>query len=164
MEIIKVNSDSLIEKVVLLADEIWHEHYINIISSAQIDYMLNKFQSFAAVSNQIQNDRYDYYLLCLGEEAFGFFAVCPKDNSLFLSKIYIRREFRAQGYGGRAMSFIKGLAQSLKLPSVFLTVNRSNTNSINAYLSMGFQIVGEMDSDIGGGYEMNDYKMEVAVS
>jgi len=36
-----------------LASEIWHEYFPCILPSEQIDYMINKFQSFSALTEQI---------------------------------------------------------------------------------------------------------------
>jgi hypothetical protein len=45
---------------------------------------------------------------------------------------------------------------------LWLTVNKGNA-SVQAYERLGFRIVEAMVIDIGGGYVMDDYKMEKAV-
>jgi hypothetical protein len=42
---------------------------------------------------------------------------------------------------------------------LWLTVNKGNP-SVRAYERLGFKIVDAMVVDIGGGYVMDDYKME----
>ena len=79
---------------------------------------------------------------------------------MFLSKIYLAKDFRGQGLGKQAMDFVSKRAIDLKCKSVSLGVNRFNANSIEAYKSMGFKIVGEMITDIGKGFVMDDYKMK----
>ena len=44
-----------------------------------------------------------------------------------------------------------------------MTVNRNNTGSVAAYEKMGFQKVREQVAEIGGGYVMDDYIMELPV-
>ncbi|WP_298391912.1 GNAT family N-acetyltransferase, partial [Hydrotalea sp.] len=44
--------------------------------------------------------------------------------------------------------------------SLILNVNRSN-KAIAFYSKMGFQIVKEEDNDIGNGYFMNDFVMQL---
>ena len=63
IEIIRVDDQRLIKTVVLLAKEIWREHFTAIIGKAQVDYMLKKFQSEEAVREQIENEGFLYYLL-----------------------------------------------------------------------------------------------------
>ena len=41
-----------------LANSIWREHYIVIIGTEQVEYMLNKFQSVHSISNQIKEEGY----------------------------------------------------------------------------------------------------------
>ena len=43
---------------------------------------------------------------------------------------------------------------------ISLTVNKHNSNSIEAYKKMGFEIIRPMVTDIGSGYVMDDYYME----
>lgn len=42
---------------------------------------------------------------------------------------------------------------------ITLTVNKNNLNSISIYKRMGFEIEGELITDIGGGFVMDDYLM-----
>ncbi len=62
MNIERVLTETQIETVARLACEIWNQHFIPIIGKAQVDYMLEKFQSKRAISEQIENG-YSYYLL-----------------------------------------------------------------------------------------------------
>ena len=75
---------------------------------------------------------------------------------MFLSKLYIKKEFRHKGYGALAFDKIK----SLGYPRIRLTVNKNNKNTINAYLKYGFKTVDEDVTDIGSGFVMDDYIME----
>ena len=163
MEIIEANSKDLIDTAVDIAGEVWRQYYPAIISKEQIEYMLEKFQSFDAVSKQIANEKYRYFLMKDGGSFEGFFAIAPKDDALFLSKIYIRESKRGLGFAKKSVSFIKEIAKKEGFNNISLTVNRENEPSIKAYLKLGFKIDGEMDVDIGNGYVMNDYKMVMEV-
>lgn len=48
VEIKKVEYFSEIRQIAELADNIWHECFVGIISKGQIDYMVEKFQSLNA--------------------------------------------------------------------------------------------------------------------
>jgi predicted acetyltransferase len=54
----------------------------------------------------------------------GFFSFAPKDNGIFLSKIYIRKESRGKGYAKQSISFIKDIANKANLKHITLTVNK----------------------------------------
>jgi len=164
VKIIKVSDGDLIAEVERLADSIWHEHYTPIIGTAQVEYMLKKIQSKGAISNQINKEGYLYYLLRdKNGRWIGYFAVVPRQTELFLSKFYIRYENRGKGYGKDAMEFIKSTAKDKGLAKIVLVTNKKNINSINAYKRLGFTITAPVVTDIGDGFVMDDYKMELHV-
>ncbi len=164
MEIVKVSSDEQLLLTSKLAEEIWNQHFISIITQEQIDYMLAKYQSYSAMKTQIENEKYSYYLIKDAEENFqGYFAIAPKDGHLFLSKIYIRKFSRGRGYARKAIEFMKEIAKANSLKGIFLTVNRHNTDTINAYKKMDFKIIKEVNADIGNGFFMNDYIMKLEI-
>lgn len=160
LEFVKVDSDGQIETVALLADRVWRECYSPILETGQIDYMLEKFQSPAAVKNQIQEQDYEYYLLQFNRQAAGYLAVQPKDGKLLLSKLYVLDGFRGNGLGARGLAYALQLAKEKNCTSVWLTVNRNNQRAIGVYEKNGFSVVREQVADIGGGYVMDDFIFE----
>jgi ribosomal protein S18 acetylase RimI-like enzyme len=159
MTIIEVSADNHIDIIESLAREIWSEHYDPIISKQQVDYMLARFQSKQAINEQIASGAL-YFLIEEGLAFIGYFAVQPRVDELFLSKIYLRSNHRASGYGKKAVQFVEKLAREQGLRKVALTVNKSNTGAIRAYEKIGFRNVGSLVQDIGGGFVMDDYAME----
>ncbi|MDR3113720.1 MAG: GNAT family N-acetyltransferase, partial [Endomicrobium sp.] len=91
----------------------------------------------------------------------GYFAFAVEEDKLFLSKIYVQKDSRKKGYAKEVFAFLTDSAASLNLSSIYLTVNRGNTRSIEAYKKMKFSIDGEINQDIGGGFFMDDYKMSL---
>lgn len=148
-------------KVADLAKIIWDEHYTPIIGQEQVDYMVNKFQSAEAINHQIAEEGYEYYLIHNDNKPVGYIGISLKEDDLFLSKFYILQECRGQGIGSEALAFIVGRARALNANSVSLTVNKNNTNSIEAYYKMGFQNMGPVVADIGNGFVMDDYVMRL---
>ena len=160
---VKVKNKKQAERAAQLAQEIWEEYYPTIITQEQIHYMINTFQSTEAIENQIQEGM-QYYLAVSGEDEIGYLAyAAEKDCSLFLSKIYIKRNFRNRGKGREMFVFILGQAQKQKLKTVRLTVNKNNTASVEKYLKMGFSITDSVVKDIGNGFYMDDYVMAYEV-
>lgn len=159
-DIKKVNSAEEIQQVSSLAHEIWTSHYVSIIGKEQVEYMLEMFQSASAISAQIENG-YDYYLVFDGGQLAGYFALVPspRDSTLLLSKVYIRSAFRGKGLGKTVVSFAEKQCVDLRLHTLWLTVNKRNSNSIAFYKSLGFSTEASIVNDIGKGFVMDDYKM-----
>ena len=147
-----------IKELASLASSIWHEYWTCLLSPEQIDYMVENFQSEKAIKEQIEDENYTYYFIKSDNENVGYFGISDKRDFLFLSKIYIRKEFRHKGIGTKAFNKIKELA--LGKP-IRLTVNKHNTNSINAYKKWGFKTIDAVVTDIGSGFVMDDYIMEI---
>ena len=160
---IRVITQEHIKAVETLANTIWHHHYKPIIGKEQVLYMLDKFQSSEAIKRQIE-DGYEYYLLLYENDYVGYISI-KKDapEILFLSKIYVLANFRGKKIGKSAMAFIMNRAKVLGCTHIRLTVNKYNTNSIAAYERMGFKTIEALVIDIGQGYIMDDYKMELSL-
>jgi GNAT superfamily N-acetyltransferase len=160
----QVTTDVQIRATARLASEIWTEHFTAIIGADQVDYMLDKFQSENAIANQIRNKGYIYYLIEEDKQAFGYFAIVPEEDALFLSKLYIRKTMRGKGIARKTIDFIKTIALERNLGRITLTVNKNNVGPIAAYVKIGFVNTGPIVQNIGGGFIMDDYKMELKLS
>lgn len=146
-----------IKELANLASDIWHEYWTEILSPEQIDYMVENFQSEHAIKKQIENENYSYYFIVENGENAGYFGVSDKSDHLFLSKLYISKNYRRKGLGSKAFEKIKEIAGSRKIQ---LTVNKYNSNTIKAYKKWGFKTVNSVVTDIGQGFVMDDYIME----
>ena len=142
-----------------LADVIWREHYIPIIGLEQVDYMVKNYQSAEAMYAQFI-DGYHYFMIYYNDQFVGYISIKKEDETLFLSKIYVSKEYRGKKIGKSALNFIEEKAIEMHCKSIRLGVNRFNVSAIAAYKAMGFKIIGEMITDIGNGFIMDDYKME----
>lgn len=67
-----------IKELAALASKIWHEYWPVILSSEQINYMVEKFQSERAIKNQIENENYTYYFINENGENIGYFGISEK--------------------------------------------------------------------------------------
>lgn len=160
----RVTTPAQIHTVVTLAVQIWSEYYPAIIGQPQVDYMLQHFQSASAIAAQIQQEQLQYYLIESDAEAVGYLAVQPReDNSLFISKLYVRGDKRGHGHARTAVEFAASLARILDLTKLSLTVNRHNTLALQVYTHLDFIQVGSVLGDIGGGFVMDDYRLEKSV-
>ncbi len=157
----EVTSPEMIATTVELARKIWNHHYIPIIGQAQVDYMLAKFQSQQAITAQIEQG-YCYYMVTKDGKALGYTAVKDQDNKLMLSKLYVLSTERGAGLGLALLAHCKEVALKKNCHSIWLTVNRHNAGSIGWYRKKGFKIKEEKKFDIGNGYVMDDYILEVS--
>lgn len=154
------NTKSQITELCNLAYHIWHEYWVDLLSPEQIDYMINKFQSPPAVLEQIKNENYEYFFIKINNEKAGYFGLSYKKDYLFLSKFYIRKEFRHKKIGTQAFEFIKEQAKNQSYKKIILTVNKYNTNTIKAYEKWDFKTIDAVVTDIGNGFVMDDYIMQ----
>lgn len=151
-----VSNDDDLKKLAHMACEIWHQHYFDILSFEQIEYMLNNFQSVNALKNQV-NEGYEYYFIVDNNIYTGYLGIKKYPKHLFLSKLYIKKDHRGKGLGKKAIEFALQRAKELGCDKVVLTVNKENVNSISVYEKLGFKKTDSIVTDIGAGFVMNDY-------
>ncbi|MCL2389563.1 MAG: GNAT family N-acetyltransferase [Elusimicrobia bacterium] len=160
---VKFEDKNLINLIAAMAKEIWHEHYAPICPDGQVDYMLNKFQSYGAIEKQIKQKELSYYIIeCDGKYA-GYFAFAPHGEEMFLSKFYIYKHFRGKGLARKVINFVAGIAKGRNLNAITLTVNRHNTGSIAVYQKIGFLKDKEALTDIGGGFVTDDFCFKLSI-
>lgn len=157
MDLERVKTPAQIAAAAALAKEIWTQHYVPLIGLAQVEYMLAKFQSAAAIARQIAAEGYEYYLA----PGAGYLALVPdpEKKSALLSKIYVKAELRGTGLGRALVEFAQKRCAELGCGELWLTVNRNNAGSIAFYERMGFRKTRAVVTGIGGGFVMDDWRM-----
>ncbi|MDD5948167.1 MAG: GNAT family N-acetyltransferase [Lachnospiraceae bacterium] len=160
LQFVPVETAKQISQLAGIANTVWHEYFPCILDNAQIDYMVEKFQSEGALTSQIQKEGYEYFFLELNGIYIGYMGVHEEKEKLFLSKLYLLKPYRGKGYASQAFEFLEGLAQAYGLKAIYLTVNRNNAHSIAVYEKRGFETVKEQAVDIGEGFVMDDFVME----
>lgn len=158
-----VNDQASAEETACLASEIWHQHYDSIIGRDQVNYMLETFQSSAAILRDINEKGYDYFLVKNNSGYLGYYAVCLErdTSSLFLSKIYVSNQARGRGL---ARIMLDHMIKRNKPDSIWLTVNKNNCRSIAVYEHFGFRTERTQKVDIGSGYFMDDLVMRLQLN
>lgn len=164
LEVRKAETDTQVREIADLAKVIWNEHFTPIIGKDQVDYMVEKFQSYPALKEQI-SEGYEYYQIFSSGEFCGYTGIHPgEDNRLFLSKLYLKKESRGHHLATGAFSFLKEICRERGYSAIWLTCNKHNDNSLGVYRHFGFEIVDTQEADIGGGFIMDDYIMEYKMS
>lgn len=142
-----------------LARVIWTEHFTPIIGAEQVEYMLEKFQSYSVIKKSVIHDGYIYYAAFDRDKIVGYMGIHPERSRVFLSKIYVEKSYRGQGLATAMLDLVKYEYADKKY--FYLTVNRNNVIAIDAYKAMGFYIEKEQVTDIGNGFVMDDYVMRL---
>jgi ribosomal protein S18 acetylase RimI-like enzyme len=160
----RVKSRKDIAETARLAHEIWNEHYTKIIGQAQVDFMVQNYQSKHAIAAQIASG-YEYYLILHNGESAGYLAMVPDQakSSYQFSKLYVLKGKRGGGIGKESMDFVEELCRKEKINKLWLTVNKYNKEAIAWYERLGFAKAGEIVMDIGGGYIMDDFRFEKTI-
>lgn len=149
-----------IDELSRLATEIVREHFDPLIGTAQNDYMLEKFQTPSGIQEQFENG-YQYYWVMDGDEKTGFLAFYPKEDCMYLSKFYVHKNYRGRHLAAGMIDFVIQKTKEAGLGSITLNVNRGNTDVIAIYKHLGFEIIREEKNDIGSGFFMDDYVLQL---
>ena len=126
--------------------------------------MLDKFQSREALKAQISSG-YIYYMLLADGELAGYMCYIVKDDHVFLSRLYIKAEYRRQGLARKTIAHLEAIFLSPEhdfqhIKKIRLNVERKNSFAINVYEHLGFRKIKPVNVNIGKGFVCEDYVME----
>ncbi|MCA9749363.1 MAG: GNAT family N-acetyltransferase, partial [Romboutsia sp.] len=136
-EMIRVATILDIDKIIEIAEQSFKIHYKDIISPEQIDYMYEKMYAPQAILQQMKEGQ--TFLLYFENEnplAFASYFI-REDNSLYLSKLYIKYDYRRNKIGSKLLQFIENIVRKNAYSYIELNVNRKN-NAMYFYKSLGF--------------------------
>lgn len=147
-----------------LAHNIWPATYREILTPGQLDYMMKLIYSPASLSRQILEQKHSFLLLEDDEAPVGFASYSPLADPLVhkLHKIYVLPNLQGRGLGKLMIDFIVEQIKSGGATALQLNVNRYN-QARRFYEKLGFRVIREEDIDIGQGYFMNDFVMELQI-
>lgn len=150
-----------VERIAALAGEIWQRHYGDIISRAQIEYMLKQRYDPPIIRAELERNDLWWDKLLVGEKIAGFasYFLTHEPGEMKLDKLYVQHDHQRRGYGGRLIAHVCERARRQGCSRLVLTVNRNNRSAIAAYRKYGFAVSASQVKDIGGGFVMDDYVM-----
>jgi len=146
-----------------LALEIFPVTYKETVAQEQIDYMMDMFYSHENLLKQFESGQ--VFLVIYSEgKASGYASYTPdNDNGEYkLNKIYVDNRLQGMGLGRNLLNEVLSQIKNAGGKSLQLNVNRFN-KAVGFYKSMGFVIKKEELLDIGRGYYMDDYVMEIGL-
>lgn len=144
-----------------VAQKVWPATFKEILSPAQIAYMMEMMYSPKSLLEQ-QKSGCRLFILKKDAEDIGFISLeHNKDDSgkTKVHKIYVLQEIQGTGAGKFLMDHAFAEAEKYGDAAVFLNVNRYN-KAIGFYEYYGFKKMYTEDIDIGQGYLMEDWVME----
>ncbi len=163
LSIRRINKDELIY-VHQLANEIWPLTFEKILSKDQIAFMLNWMYSIESLNTQMDNDC--TFLLASNDDlkvGYASFQLNYKKGICRLHKLYIHPDLHRQGIGKELIKRISEVCIDHENSQIELNVNRFN-KAVAFYIKLGFTIFDEEDIDIGKGFLMEDYIMNLTIS
>lgn len=145
-----------------LARTIWRAHFPGIISTVQIEYMLDRMYATETIENEMRVGTC-WESIRQGTEAVGFLSYSFDEIAarLKLHKLYLQVERHGQGLGRASLGHVMEVAQNLGAGEVSLYVNKKNQKAIRAYQRAGFAIAESVINEFGNGFVMDDYRMMV---
>ncbi len=157
------DDDNDVNAIEFLAQRIWPVTYGEILSPEQLKYMLELFYNPDALSRQVKEDKHQFIIIERGEEAIGFASWGPFLPGIAkLHKLYVLPVGQGKGLGRAMLDFIYSILREEGVSKLRLNVNRHN-QAQRFYEKLSFRIIGREDIDIGHGFYMNDFIMEVVV-
>lgn len=164
MKLVKANSEH-IPVIIDLTKKIWPIAYGEILSKAQLDYMIDKFYNETALIDLMQKGHVFYLAQDNNDNYLGFvsYEINSEPNKTKIHKIYVLPETQGTGLGKQFFELVKQKANENHQKAIFLNVNKYN-KAIHFYTKLGFIKVKDEVIDIGEGYVMDDYVMEIAIN
>lgn len=158
---VRVASKEDLWQVRELAQLIFPATYENIVSAEGIAYMMELFYTNEALRSQ--HDSKQVFLILYFEGIAAGYASYTKLNApgdFKLNKIYLDNRLQGKGLGRFLLFDVIRRVKSVGGERLQLNVNRHN-KAVGFYRNLGFAILKEELLDIGGGYFMDDYVLEI---
>ncbi len=160
---IREASENDIATIRYIATITWPVAYGTYISKAQLDYMLDMMYSDDSLLNQMNNG-HQFYIAEHNNQGIGFASVSKEeDNTCKLNKLYVLPTEQKTGAGKALLFKTIDFAKSLVSNCLYLQVNKQN-NAQHFYSKLGFSVREASILEIGGGYIMDDYIMELKLN
>jgi GNAT superfamily N-acetyltransferase len=143
-----------------IAEKAWRPTYGHILTEEQTIYMLDMMYGSEVLMKQI-GSAIEFYLAENEKQVIGYFSIeIVEPGKMKLHKIYLDPSQKSKGAGSLIIDFIKQLANQEYVNQIELNVNKLNS-AVQFYEKKGFFRAKEMVLDIGNGYVMDDYVMQL---
>ena len=147
-----------------LAEVVFPATYDALLPDGQVAYMMEWMYSAQNLRRQLE-EGHTYYIAYRDTTPCGYLSVEPQSATRFhLQKIYVLPAFQGEGIGRRLFQqAVEQVRREGQLPATLeLNVNRKN-RAVKFYRKMGMHPARTVDVEIGEGFYMNDYIMELKI-
>jgi diamine N-acetyltransferase len=160
IEVRMIAKDELLQ-VRELALMIFPFTYQDIVEAVQIEYMMDLFYTPEALISQWEAGQ-TFLIIYLDDKAAGYasYTRFNEAGDFKLNKIYLDSRLQGKGLGRFLLNDVVSRVKAAGGISLQLNVNRHN-KAVGFYQTMGFSKKKEELLDIGNGYFMDDYVMEL---
>jgi ribosomal protein S18 acetylase RimI-like enzyme len=150
-----------VDAVCRLARRTWQDTYPGIISQQQIDAMLADRYASTTIHAQLADPYHVWLIARENGELSGFAHAVIENGRCKLDKLYVDPERQRRGIGRSLFEAVRSITRGQGVHRLSLQVNRRNARAIEAYRKYGLHVVEARVFDIGGGFVMDDYIMEI---
>lgn len=158
---IRVASKKDLGQVRELALEIFPFTYREIVEAEQIDYMMEMFYTPENLITQFESGQ-TFLLIYYERRPAGYasFTRLGETVDFKLNKIYLDNRLQGKGLGRMLLGEVISRVRLHGGITLQLNVNRNN-KAVGFYKAMGFKVKKEEMLDIGNGYYMDDFVLEL---
>lgn len=159
------NADSNFTSIRSIAEEVWPIAYGEILSKEQLHYMMEMMYSVTSLQKQADAKGHHFILAYSDKTPVGFASYEFNYNGTAgtkIHKIYVLSDQQGKGIGKILIDHIMNVARQNNQEALLLNVNKNNV-AIHFYKKLGFIIIAEEVIDIGKGYVMDDYVMQLSI-
>lgn len=169
------------ETIRQIAHATWPDTFGEILSAEQIEYMLSLMYNVDELAKQVANGVVFRLLVEAGPTrataGAGYFEGAPTrftpvgyvgyqpdylPNTTKIHKIYLLPSTQGKGYGRALINEVVAIARKAGQAKLRLDVNYQN-KAIGFYEYLGFEKIERCNTDIGNGYLMEDWIMEMTL-
>ena len=152
------------ESIIEIANTTWPQTYGEILSAEQLAFMLDLFYTEKALDKNRREGQIFLIVMCSNKAvAFASYQNNFDENTTHIHKIYVLPEMHKRGIGAMLMTEIEKRSKAFGDQFLSLNVNRYN-NAKDFYTRLDFEVVREIDIEIGNGYLMEDFIMKKALT
>ncbi|AFL85410.1 acetyltransferase [Belliella baltica DSM 15883] len=162
LKIYQATESQLIE-VQKIAQITWPHTFKDILTSSQIEYMMDWMYSLESLNSQVKDKNHVFLLAEENEKYIGYCSYelnCANSGKVKIHKIYLLPDVQGQGVGKRLISEVEKIAKANLFDAIYLNVNRFNNQALQAYLALGFYEAKREVIALENGFVMDDIVME----
>ena len=144
-----------------VARAIWLAHYVTIITTAQIEYMLGGRFSAQNLRRYLHSSERWMDVLECDRELAGYtsYALTSDPGEVKLEQLYLLPLLHGRGLGRQMLEHVERAALRQGARRLSLQVNKQNDKALAFYRRANFTVREEAVFDVVHGYVMDDYVM-----